>query len=236
MKTLLEKPTFMRFKTKILDIKEIAPEVKHFVIEIPEKFRFIPGQYISWILPHPDGELRRSYSIASHVDNKQLELCIKIVKHGKGTPLIDACKAGDVIEIMGPLGHFVINEKSFNKDIVFVSTGTGVTPFRPMIDYLLKTGFQKKISLIAGYKTEKDVLYDDEFLALMKQYKNFSYSIVLSRSETHEKKYVQDVIKKIFSPDADYYICGLKEMVLGVRDLLLDKGVAREQIYFERYD
>lgn len=236
MEEQTEKPKLFRYKGRIIDVQIIAPSVKHIVIETPSDFSFVPGQFVSLILPKEGKELRRSYSIASLSDGKNIELCIKILKKGQATPLIDTFQVGDMVEVMGPLGRFILNEKSLQKDIVFVATGTGITPFRPMVDFLLKKGFNKRIILVAGYRTEKDRLYHKEFDILAEKYNHFLYHTVLSRSETKEKEYVQDVLERIAPSYVDYYICGLKEMVFGVKELLLQKGIPQEDIYFERYD
>ena len=165
-----------------------------------------------------------------------MDLCIKIVPNGELTPLIDKLKKGDGLEVFGPMGVFVIKEHSMNKPIVFVSTGTGISPFRSMIEYLLENNFKNKIILLTGYKYRKDILYKDEFIKLEKNHKNFSYDRILSRSEKEEKGHVQKLIEKNFIQEADYYICGLKEMVFSVKDLLMEKGIPKENIFFERYN
>ena len=236
MEEQTEKPKLFRYKGTVIDVQTIAPTVKHIVIDTPTDFSFIPGQFVSLILQKEGKELRRSYSIASLSDGEHLELCIKILKEGRATPLIDMFQVGDSVEVMGPLGRFILNEKSLQKDIVFVATGTGITPFRPMVDFLLKNGFSKRIILIAGYKTEEDRLYHHEFDSHVQKNKNFLYHLVLSRSDAQEKEHVQDVLERTLVSDADYYICGLKEMVFGVKELLLQKGIPPENVYFERYD
>ncbi len=232
----LKKPKILKFEGKILEINNLTPTVKQILIEIPQEFTFIPGQFVSLILDNNGEEIKRSYSIASKLENENLELCIKILKNGIGTQIIDKFNRGKTLRIIGPLGHFVIDEKSYKKDIVFISTGTGITPFRPMIDFLLKNRFSKKMILIAGYKNEEEILYDKEIREFSEKYNNFSYYTVFSRSEISEKKHVQDVVIESINLKADYYICGLKDMIFSVRDLLLEKGIPRENIYFERYD
>jgi CDP-4-dehydro-6-deoxyglucose reductase len=230
----LVKPTILKFEENVTSIKKLTHDVKEIVIHKPEGFSFIPGQFITLLLEKEGAEFRRSYSIASKDNTGPIELCIKILKEGQGTSLIDNWNVGEKVRAIGPLGKFILHEHSRDKPIIFISTGTGVTPFRPMIHHILHHAFGRKIDLIAGYRDEEDVLYDEEFKNSRNE--RFSYHQVFSRSENKEKMHVQDMLEKIFNPDADYYICGLKEMVLSVRELLLQKGVSIEQIFFERYD
>lgn len=232
MKQLL-KPVLMKFDGKIIDIVYLTPTVKQFTIEMPEEFSFIPGQFVT-IMLNDGEEFKRSYSIASTIDNKQLELCIKILENGKGTQILDRCKTGDVLKMHGPLGRFIIHPTSLDKDLYFIGTGTGITPFRPMIHYLVENNFSQSINLIVGYKTESELLYHDELQSLAKKYPQVKYTPVFSRDSNHESQHVQDKLKNI-SKEAHYYVCGIKEMVMDVRDVLAKQNVPVENIFFERY-
>ena len=231
----MERKKILRFKTKIKEIVPLAPNVKNFVISA-DNFDFYPGQYVSIILKKGEGDVRRPYSIASKPGSGSLEFCIKIIPGGLITPLLDQLDAGSEVEILGPLGDFTLKEDSMDKDLVFVSSGTGIGPFRSMINYLLKNDFKKKVTLITGYRYEEDTLYEDEFLELEKKHENFSYHRILSKPNSGEGGYVQNLVEKNLDSGANYYICGLKEMINSVKDLLLDKGIPEDNIFFEKYD
>jgi len=164
----MEKTKFSRFKSKITNIVQLTENVKHFRISTSKDFKFSPGQYISIIMDNPKNniKLRRPYSIVSTQEEAKkgyIELCVKILENGNITPLLDKLKVGDEIECLGPLGEFKISEESENKNIIFISTGVGIAPFMSMIPYLLEeVKSKKKITLITGYKSEKDVLYNKE--------------------------------------------------------------------------
>lgn len=223
-----------KFKSKVLDIKDISQDTKHITISIPENFEFYPGQFISIILKIDRQEFRRPYSIASKPQDNQLDLCIKILPDGRATPTISKYKVGDEIDAMGPMGAFYIEDQSLAKPITFISTGTGVAPFRSIITHLLEHSFERPIRLLTGYRFEGNILYEDEFKSLEKKYPNFKYQRICSREG--EKGYVQKLIDENFNKDADYYICGLKEMVNSVTEHLENKDVPEENIFFEKYD
>jgi len=225
----------MKFKSKILEITYACSDTKHLKISTPDGFNFSPGQFISINLNNDGREIRRPYSIASKPYPNSLELCIKILPKGLGTPIIDKFKVGDEIDVLGPMGGFTISDKSLSKNIILISTGTGITPFRSMIHHLLENDFKNKLTLITGYRYEGDVLYEGELKALEDEHDNFSYHRILSR-EGEEKGYVQNLIEKNFDGDADYYICGLKEMIYSVKDFLGEKGISEDNVYFEKYD
>ncbi len=224
-----------KFKSKILKTDYINKTTKHITISTPDDFDFYPGQFISIIITINGEELRRPYSIASSPRPNQLDLCIKILPNGKSTPTIAKLNEGDEIDVMGPMGTFIIKDQSLTKPITFISTGTGVAPFRSIIANLLEYNFEKPITLLTGYRYNDDILYEQAFKELTEKYSNFSYQRILSR-EGDRTGYVQILIDDNLNLESDYYICGLKDMVNSVKEHLAEKGIPKENIFFEKYD
>ena len=122
----------------------------------------------------------------------------------------------------------------------------------------------KEIWLVYGTRHESELYYRDEFEALEKRAPNFHYAATLSRAPetwTGLRGYVQDHVGRIVEEraarlgqtlplaaidratpaqdlhfDIHAYICGLNNMVSGVREKLAGFGWHRKQIIFERYD
>lgn len=217
----------VKFSSTLLEVRQLTPTVKHLVFSTPSGFSFLPGQYISLILTAGDKKIRRLYSIASKPGGDTIELCIKIINGGVATPIIDKLVKGDTVEFLGPLGEFVIKDSSKERDLVFIATGTGVAPFRSMVLELLEKGHDKKITLIGGYRSY--ALYE-ELKELEKEYPQFNYKTLLSPQR------VQGVLPEISIENTNFYICGLKEMVNSVREILVQRGVPMNAIHSEKYD
>ena len=148
-------------------------------------------------------------------------------------------KDGDKAELFGPIGNFVVND--LNKDLIFLSSGTGISAFVSMISSTLKTGFKNKIILIKSFRDESEILYEKEFSDLEKKYKNFKFCNVLSRPKNKEfenKGYMQDFLNKYIPKNfkGDFYICGLSDMVAAVKEKLISLGFKEERIFYEKYD
>ncbi len=236
-----EKIKPLRFNGEILEIKSLSPSVKHFKISVSPDFKFIPGQYISLIMEKDSQKFRRPYSIVSDpiTQRNYLELCIKILENGVLTPLLDKKEVGEILEFLGPLGEFTLKDK--DKNLVFISTGVGIAPFRSIINNLLNNNFKSSIILLAGYRDEDGILYHDEFKDLENKHKNFIYHHILSRNtNADERGRVQNLIDKHIteetSQDTDFYICGLKDMINSVRIQLKNKGISLAQVYSEKFD
>ncbi len=225
----IEKSKPEKFESEIIESNFLSEDVKHLVLSIPKNFKFLPGQYVSIILEKEDKKIRRPYSICSFPNHEnKIELCIKIVENGIATPIISKLNIGNKLEVLGPLGEFIIDEKSKDKNIVFISNGTGIGPFKSMIPWILENGFENEITLITGYREMP--LYDKEFKDLEKKFPNFNYRVALSS----QGKRVQDILE--INKNAHYYLCGLKEMINSVRNILVKNGVEMSSIFSEKYD
>ena len=217
-------------------ITDLSHDTKSFILRAEQPFSFKTGQFVMVNVPFNDITVRRAYSLASKPDGNIIELCLNYVSGGKGSEYFFKLKEGDKILIDGPYGVFTVKDSGMEK--FFICTGTGVVPLRSMIQQLLEHGAKENITLIFGKRAEGDILYRTEFERLTKIFPNFTYVVTLSRPDGHwkgERGYVQDVMKKFIDKNGEFYICGLIEMVCDVRKVLIEMGIAPENIFAERY-
>ena len=239
-------PTFdVRLKNK----RQLTPAVSELTFERPDgaPFAFDAGQWISLILPRDDGELRRSYSIASPPSSSpDFQLAITHVQGGPGSTYLHELAPGKTLKAVGPQGFFTRPLDKTGPSL-FVATGTGVTPLRSMIHAAATAGHELPMWLLLGVRNDDDILYRDEFEALAREHDNIRFVPTLSRASASwngRRDYVQTHIPELWNELAGLglgtphtYICGLKRMVTAVRDLLRkDLNVAREHVHSERYD
>ena len=226
-----------KFNSKVLKKVQISDSVYLLYLQVPEDFDFIPGQYASLISEMNQKTIRRPYSICD-LKEGSLELCIKVVENGIFTSLVPEMKEGQKIEILGPLGEFKIQNRE--KDLVFISHGVGIAPFKPIIKSLLEQGFDKKIILIAGYREKQDIIFDLDFQEMEKEFSNFVYipSLTCPEEDWQGKVgRVQEVVENLdFNENSDFYLCGLNQMIVSTRSILNKKGIPMRNIYSERYD
>lgn len=231
--------------TNIISLNETT---RQFTLEIDQPevpFEFKPGQFITMDLPVGDKRLDRwrSYSIASKPDSSgKLELCIVRSENGKGTAyLFDEVKPGHKIKFKGPDGSFVLPE-DLTREIIMVCTGTGLAPFRSMLLHIDAHDIPfHKIHLIFGTRKSEHILYREELSQLYQKYKNFEYSIALSREDSQgcARGYVHQIyLEKYKDPDPNrlFMICGWSQMIdEAVANLLAIPGYNQSQIKYELY-
>ena len=232
-------------KARLLSTEDIAPEVRHFEFEVPDRtdFHFTPGQFVSVIDRIDTREITRAYSIASPRNENRFALCLNRVPDGFVSPYLFGLKPGDEIEIQEPLGYFTLRHPGHRA--VFVATGTGIAPFRSiLLDHLPRT--EPHITLLFGVRYEGGLLYHGELQRLAAAHPSFHFIPTVTRPTAGWNGHVGRVQSHLDEAlgmksyedksTIDVYICGLKEMVDDVRSELKARGFDRKQIIYEKYD
>jgi ferredoxin-NADP reductase len=229
----------------IIKIEQQTYNTRRFWIQIPElqSFDFLPGQFVTLDLPideKPSKRLR-SYSIASWPDGSNIiELCIVLLDEGAGTKyLFNEIVVGSSVTLRGPVGVFTLKEENLQQDLFLICTGTGIAPFRSMVQYLtLQKTPHKNIHLIFGCRTQKDLLYFDELNKLQQTNPNFFYHPILSREEWNGKKgYVHSIYEELCQnkQPANFFLCGWKAMIDEAKLRILALGYDKKMIHQELY-
>jgi ferredoxin-NADP reductase len=228
-------------KATLIETYDLAPEVRHFVFGVPEveALHFKPGQFVSFNELLGGKKITRPYSIASLPDGNRFELCLNLVHEGIFSPFLFQMKPGDSVEMSAPLGFFVVRNPT--KEALFIATGTGIAPFRPMVPDYLSHPQAARLTLLLGLRHENTIYYRNEFEDLARRHPNFNFWPTLSRPEpswSGRTGHVQVHLLEAMGDrrDLDVYICGLKAMVDDVRAILKGLGFDRKQIIFEKYD
>ena len=210
-------------------------------INFEEVVEFVPGQFVS--LKVSDEGLRRSYSVASLPGKNNIELVVDVAPMGVGSKYILSLKVGDTIEVLGFLGKFVVEEEALTstKELLFVGTGTGAAPLKPMIeDLLINKNFKGQTYFIWGMRYETDLYWQKEIDKLQRDFDNFHFEIVLSKPGADWPGmvgHVGDVAEMMALnwKETSAYLCGSVEMIEEMKKLLKTKGVTEENINFERF-
>jgi ferredoxin-NADP reductase len=164
---------------------------------------FLAGQYVGFTY----NGVPRAYSIANSPTEDELEICVRRVPDGKLSPqLCDDLTVGETVTVRGPYGELLLQDRS-PRDIVFLATGTGVAPFKSIIDYVFETGRdeykgeKRDIWLFLGTAWLDDLPYREAFRERQRRHDNFHFVPCLSR-EQHlsdwdgESDYVQHALLK----------------------------------------
>lgn len=220
---------------------QVTPSVHHLVFRTSDgsAFDYLAGQWVKLTLREG---LSRDYSIASAPDNTgRFELLVTHVEGGEGSHLLCTMEPGAQIEMHGPNGLFVREERHAHLPSIFIATGTGLAPLRAMMQEAARSETKAPLRLLFGCRTPEEILCDAEFQN-MRLSSDFQHRVTLSRPEpswSGHRGYVQTHLREVSEglAGAHFYICGLRKMVDAVRSTLKEElGVDRTRVHSERYD
>ncbi len=222
----------------------LARGVYEFRFTKPAGFTFQPGQFILFNVPladNPDDIQTRAFSIASAPAEAELLFISKMVPGGRASRWMEeVLEEGSKVTFTGPFGNFILRET--DKEFLFVATGTGAAPFRPMLVDLLTKGSERRIDILLCVKSEEDLFWQADIESLTRSFPNVHSHITLSApssSWTGHKGRVQTVLPQIVKNDFSnkvLYVCGNPDMTKDVKRLALEEwGMEKKDVHVEGY-
>lgn len=211
------------FKEQVESIRSVAHGV--YVLSFKRNFSFTAGQIIAIDIV-PDGK-PRLYSIASGESDEYLEILFDEKKDGKLTPFLSKLVPGDDIYVSEPFGTFHTSADPG----YWIAAGTGVAPFVSMA----RSGFASNKILIHGARMDDNFYYSDLMENIMLE--NFVRCCSQQKDTKFYNGRLTEWLKNQDSLPVNYhyYLCGSAEMVVQVRDLLINKGIPFHNIISETY-
>ena len=212
-----------KFKSKILQ-KRVLSEYT-FVLRLERhNLLFRAGQYIIVEL----GNESREYSLYSGEKDPYLEILVRRVENGNISRKLDQLSEGDILDVEGPYGFFVINdEEAKEKKLLFMATGTGIAPFRSFVRSFNPLDYQ--------------LLHGTRYLTEAYEHKSYHPQKLIfctSRENgSHFQGRITDYFKTHMKPDANtiYYLCGNSEMIEEMSAHLEDRDIDPFDIRSEEF-
>jgi CDP-4-dehydro-6-deoxyglucose reductase len=224
--------------------ERIANAVYDITFTKPDGFTFAPGQFLMFDVPlvsNPSDIQPRAYSIASHPSEPELRLVVRLKPGGRASEWVEKMlTAGMDVVVKGPMGLFHLHADA-SKDILFVCTGAGIAPFRPMMRQAIELWPDRRIDLLHGVSVHEDLFWQEEMGAIVAAHPHAHVHYALSRP-TEEwsglRGRVQEVLPTIITDIAhrNIYVCGNPDMTKELKALCLQQwGVPKEDFHMEGY-
>ena len=210
---------------------------------------FVPGQYVALGLPGsaarvegskdeqeapaPDKIIKRAYSIGSSpVQRDYLEFYIAVVPDGSLTPRLAALQPGDRLFSQPKVtGTFTLDGVGDDRNLVLVSTGTGLAPFMSMIRTPGTWSPTRHITIVHGVRYPSDFAYADELASYSEGGRKFTYLPIASRAAeefTGRKGRIQKLFESgEIAPDPttdSVFLCGNPAMIEDMEKHLTNTG------------
>ena len=226
---------------RIHEMNRLADDVMQLLIKLPasERLQFLPGQYIDILLE--DGR-HRSFSIANAPHNDDfLELHVRLVEGGQFTSRVfNTMQPKDLLRIEGPHGSFFYREDA-RDEILMIAGGTGFAPLKGIIEHILSEQDTRPIYLYWGVRTKGDLYMRDLAEQWAAEHDNIHFVPVLSEPDNSwngRTGYVHDAVLSDFDDLStfDIYACGPPAMIKAAESSFQDKGMKKEQFYYDSFD
>jgi ferredoxin-NADP reductase len=144
---------------------EETPRVRSVVMSVAGWPGHTAGQHVDVRLTAADGyQAQRSYSIASPPEAGELvTLTIERIDDGEVSPfLAGELRAGDRIELRGPIGGYFVWDIAQGGPVLLVAGGSGICPLMAMLRHRTAQRSQIPTRLLYSSRSLEDVIYREE--------------------------------------------------------------------------
>ena len=231
----------------VVDIIEETHDVKTFRLagKIPLAFVYQPGQFITLILTIDGCRVRRSYSMSSTPSRPYtLDITVKRVAGGLVSNwLCDELNAGDVLTVKGPAGTFSCFHQPLDK-LLLIGAGSGITPIMSMARWIMDTGADVEVDLLASFHSERDLIFRNELELMATRCNNIRSAVTISSDDeamdgwTGYTGRINNKLLQKFSPDfinRHIYLCGPEAFMAAVKNMLGELNFPMENLHSESF-
>ena len=238
-----------------LTIERIEPETSDSVrialavpAELESEYEFLPGQHLPFEVTVEGRKLRRTYSICSGVDERPLEIGIRVQPGGAFSEFAASrLSVGDTLDAMPPAGHFHVNlEKGQARDYLAFAAGSGITPILSMIKSTLETETHSRFALFYGNRKQATTMFIEDLYALKNRYpERLQLHFVFSREDQEfaiaSGRLDADKVRELWEhfctrlKPAEAYVCGPDTMISAVTETLIELGMDVAHVHSERF-
>jgi len=215
--------------------KETVTEVKHYSERLfsfkttrSNTFRFKNGEFCMMGLDVEPRPILRAYSIVSTSYDPHLEFLSIKVPDGPLTEKLQNIQVGEEVVVNTKCtGSLVIDYLTKKKNLVMLSTGTGIAPFISIAhDFETYEKFDN-VYLFHTVRNVNELAYKSKLNKL--EYPNFKYVESVTREQYARPGRFWDYIPEILGSNLDkdrdaVMVCGSPEMNKDCRELFTKKG------------
>ena len=211
------------------------------------------GQHVDVRLTAEDGySTERSYSIASAPEDVHVALTIERLEDGEVSPyLVDELRAGDTLELRGPIGGYFAWDAREGGPLLLVAGGSGIVPLMAMLRHRAHAlaGAEAvarerlRTRLLYSSRTWNEVIYRDELTAMGAADASLEIRHTLTREPSPEvpglrRRIDRAMLDEVAWPVAERplaFVCGPTPMVETVANALVAIGHDPNRVKTERF-
>ncbi len=161
--------------------------------------------------------------------------------------VVDTLRVGDELDVMTPAGRFTTAlDAASTKTYVAIAAGSGITPVISIVSTILESEPGAQVMLVYANRTHRTVMFLDDLHDLKDRFPDRFWLVhVLSREQQDVDLFSGrldgDRLTRILdalmpADDVDeWFLCGPQQMVVDLRQVILDHGVEPHAIHTELF-
>jgi CDP-4-dehydro-6-deoxyglucose reductase len=220
---------------KVKNITVVNDNVALIHLKTPRtnRLRFLAGQHVQLggngipLASHPVG--------SCPCDDMHLHFQIPLDKDNEFSDhVFNTMRNGDLLDINGPAGDFILNEDS-PRSLIFIAQQTGFAPIRSLVEHAMALELAEDIHLVWVAEDKQDRYLDNLCRSWTDALDNFYYVPVDAGFE----KGVGDISRKVIQHlkiepdrlvDHDCYIAGNQLFTNACKKTMISQGLSKEQL------
>jgi ferredoxin-NADP reductase len=224
-------------KVRVVESRRVTPTIHGVRFDKPSGFQFAPVQFCGLELSTSVGQVEHPMSLACAPTKPYLEFGARL-STSPWKEAFAALRPGDIAEIDGAYGHFLLDESS---PAVLVAGGIGITPLKGMAEYAADRELPIDVRLVYASRDEEEIAYRSELDELQRQNSRFRVLHTLTRTPEASSwtggrgrigaQLLTEAGEGLSNPN--FYVCGKPAMVRETFGVLAGLGVDRSRIMFE---
>jgi ferredoxin-NADP reductase len=225
-----------------------TPTAQRIELDVPTWPGNDAGAHLDVRLTAPDGyQATRSYSIASAGEGSRVVLAVDELPDGEVSPfLVHDLRAGDQLELHGPLGAFFLWTPPGTEDagppVQLIAGGSGVVPLYAMAAAHHAAADATEFRMLYSVRTPDDVFFREELESLAAG-NAFRLQFVYTRRVPDSwpaaaGRVTRELVDAATLPAASrplVYVCGPTPFVEAVAGWLVDAGHSPGDVRTERF-
>ena len=226
---------------RVTAVIDETPRVRTLVLDIPGWPGHRAGQHLEVRLTAEDGyRAERQYSISA-APGEPVAITIERLEDGEVSPyLTQELRAGDLLELRGPIGGYFVWEPGDGGPLLLVAGGSGIAPLRAILHHRAQTGSQTAARLLYSSPSAEDVIFRPE---LEEPTEGVEVVHTFTRRPPdgwrgYRRRVDADLLRDVAWPTSEQplaFVCGPTSFVETVAQGLVEIGYAPARIKTERF-